>query len=127
MVAFEGTNLKQRNIMERMLITTTPSIEGYSIKEYSGIVSSNIVIGTNAFSDIKASFTDVFGGRSGTYQSKMDDMFTTAKEALTEKALELGANAIVGYNIHYQELAGKGKGMLMINATGTACKIEKKF
>ncbi|MBR1800502.1 MAG: heavy metal-binding domain-containing protein [Bacteroidaceae bacterium] len=45
-----------------VIITTTPILEGMPIKEYRGIINTNIVIGTNLFSDFAASFTDVFGG-----------------------------------------------------------------
>lgn len=109
----------------KILITTTDSVEGYSIKEYVQVVNSNIVLGTNVISDIKASFTDFFGGRSKTYQSKMDKMFDTVTENLAKKTEDLGANAIIGVRFDYEEIDGKGKGMLMINATGTACIIEK--
>ena len=47
--------------MSKFLITTTPLLEGYSIKRYIGAVNTNIVLGTNFFSDFAASFTDVFG------------------------------------------------------------------
>ena len=46
-----------------MIVTTTNSIEGYTIRKYLGVVNANVVIGTNLFSDIAASLTDVFGGR----------------------------------------------------------------
>ncbi|MCH4242258.1 MAG: YbjQ family protein [Prevotella sp.] len=113
--------------MERFIITTTGNIESCPIKDYLGVVNSNIVIGTNLFSDIAASFTDIFGGNSGTYQNKMDLMYKSAKDSLTKKAKALGANAIVGFRIDFDEISGKGKGMLMISATGTACLIENRF
>ena len=52
--------------MTNFLITTTPTFEGRQIKSYLGVLNTNIVIGTNIFSDFAASFTDVFGGNSGT-------------------------------------------------------------
>jgi uncharacterized protein YbjQ (UPF0145 family) len=76
------------------------------------------------FSDIAASFTDIFGGNSETYQNKMDLMYKSAKDSLMKKAVARGANAIVGFKIDFDEISGKGKGMLMLSATGTACLIE---
>lgn len=38
-----------------MIVTTTNSIEGYTIRKYLGVVNANVVIGTNLFSDIAAS------------------------------------------------------------------------
>ena len=41
-----------------LLVTTTPSVENATVAKYLGVVSTNIVIGTNVFSDIIASFSD---------------------------------------------------------------------
>lgn len=54
----------------KFLISTTNNIEGTPIKRYIGALCSNIVIGTNVFSDFAASFTDFFGGRSDSYKRK---------------------------------------------------------
>ena len=113
--------------MDKFIITTTPTIEGHPIKAYLGAVNVNIVIGTNFFSDFAASFTDVFGGNSGTYQRKMDDMYESAQRELQKKAKRVGANAIVGFKADFDEISGKGKSMFMLSATGTACKIDDDF
>lgn len=55
------------NIMISMLITTTESIEKGKITKYLDVISSNVVIGVNVLSEFVASFTDFFGGKSGTY------------------------------------------------------------
>ena len=112
--------------MAQFLITTTPTIEGRQIKAYLGAVNINIVIGTNFFSDFAASFTDVFGGSSGTYQRKMDLMYESAQNELIKKAKMLGGNAIVGFRTDFDEISGKGKSMFMLSATGTACIIEEQ-
>ena len=110
--------------MDKFIITTTPTIEGHPIKAYLGAINVNVVIGTNFFSDFAASFTDVFGGSSGTYQRKMDAMYESAQKELEKKARRLGCNAIVGFKTDFDEISGKGKSMFMLSATGTACKIE---
>ena len=110
--------------MDKFIITTTPTIEGHPIKAYLGAINVNVVIGTNFFSDFAASFTDVFGGNSGTYQRKMDAMYEGAQKELEKKAIRMGANAIVGFKADFDEISGKGKSMFMLSATGTACKIE---
>lgn len=110
--------------MDKFIITTTPTIEGHPIKSYLGAINVNVVIGTNFFSDFAASFTDVFGGNSGTYQRKMDAMYESAQKELEKKARRMGCNAIVGFKTDFDEISGKGKSMFMLSATGTACKIE---
>ena len=69
-----------------MIVTTTNNIEGYTVKRYLGVVNANVVIGTNLFSDIAASLTDVFGGRSGSYKSKLNTIYDEVMKELTEKA-----------------------------------------
>lgn len=58
--------------MSEIIITTTNSISGVEIEKYLGLVTTNLVIGTNVFSDFLASFSDFFGGMSGTYRNQLD-------------------------------------------------------
>ncbi|MBQ8722248.1 MAG: heavy metal-binding domain-containing protein [Paludibacteraceae bacterium] len=106
-----------------MIITTTNSIENAKIEKYLGVVTTNLVIGTNFFSDFKASFTDFFGGMSGTYRKQMDTLYQRAYNALSIKASSLGANCVLGFKIDFDELSGKGTQMFMISVSGTAVKI----
>ena len=106
-----------------MIITTTNSIENAKIEKYLGVVTTNLVIGTNFFSDFKASFTDFFGGMSGTYRKQMDTLYQKAYNALSMKASSLGANCVLGFKIDFDELSGKGTQMFMISVSGTAVKI----
>jgi len=46
-----------------MIITTTPTIEGHTIKEYKGLVSGEVIFGMNVLKDFGASLRDFFGGR----------------------------------------------------------------
>ncbi|MEK9643159.1 MAG: heavy metal-binding domain-containing protein, partial [Paracoccaceae bacterium] len=56
-----------------MIITTTPTIEGHPIKDYKGLVVGEVIMGANVVRDLFASITDVIGGRSGVYVSKLSD------------------------------------------------------
>lgn len=107
-----------------MIITTTNKIENCPVKEYIDVICSNIVLGANIISDTIASITDFFGGTSDTYQHKLSLIYAYAKEDLTKKAERLGANAILGFFLDFDELSGKGKSMFMVSATGTACKVD---
>jgi uncharacterized protein YbjQ (UPF0145 family) len=106
-----------------MIITTTHSIDGAKVERYLGVVTTNLVIGTNFFSDFKASFTDFFGGMSGTYRKQMDTLYQRAYDALSLKASSMGANCVLGFKIDFDELSGKGTQMFMISVSGTAVKI----
>lgn len=109
---------------KEVLLSTTASIPNYEVIESRGLVFANVVLGTNFFSDIAASFTDTFGGTSDSYQGKLDKIYSEVIEKLKKKALELGCNAIIGFKIDFDEISGKQKSMFMVNAVGTACKAK---
>lgn len=105
-----------------MLLTTTPTIEGKPIQQYIGIVTAETIIGANIFKDIFAGIRDIVGGRSGTYERVIEEARTSALNELTQKAQNMGANAVVGVDLDF-ETVGNGGSMLMVVATGTAVKI----
>lgn len=111
--------------MKELLVSTTSTLDGYKINKYLGVINANIVIGTNYFSDVAASLTDIFGGNSGSYQRKMDLMYKEATKELTLKAQKSGGNAIVGFSVDFDEISGKGKSMFMLSASGTVCVVER--
>lgn len=102
-----------------MIITTTGSVEGYQIAEYKGIVAGEAIMGANVIRDLFASVTDIIGGRSGTYEAKLADARETALREMQEKAVALGATAVVGVDLDY-EVIGQ---MLMVSASGTAVRL----
>lgn len=104
-----------------MIITTTPNIEGKTIKSYLNIVAGEAIMGANVVRDLFASITDIVGGRSGAYESKLVDAREIAMEEMKEKAARLGANAIVGVDLDYEVVR---EGMLMVTASGTAVIVE---
>ncbi len=50
-----------------MILSTTPTIEGHTIKEYKGVVTGETIIGANFIKDFFAGIRDVLGGRSKSY------------------------------------------------------------
>ncbi|TWT42508.1 YbjQ family protein [Botrimarina hoheduenensis] len=100
-----------------MLISTTPTIEGRPIRDYRGVVTGEAIMGANVVRDLFASVTDIIGGRSGAYEKKLADARQIALQEMTEEAVRLGGNAIVGVDIDYEVIRD---GMLMVAASGTA-------
>lgn len=92
--------------------------------EYKGIVATNIVAGTGLFSDFAASITDFFGGRSGTYKRQMSAIYDEAVEEISMKAIQKGANAILGFKIDFDSISAKNMSMFMISVTGTAVLVQ---
>lgn len=105
------------------IITTSPIIENRTITAYIGPIISNEVLGVNIISDSIASFSDFFGGASGTYREKLEELKGTVINDLKKQAINQGADAIIGFSIAFNEISGKGKQMFMATATGTAVKL----
>ncbi len=106
-----------------MIITTTPNIEGKQITEYKGIVFGEVVTGVNFVKDLMAGFSNFFGGRSKSYEGELVTAREQALQELEQRALERGANAVVGCKMDY-EVLGANNGMMMITVSGTAVCIE---
>ncbi|HIQ77810.1 MAG TPA: putative heavy metal-binding protein [Candidatus Scatomorpha intestinavium] len=106
-----------------MIITTTNSIEGRSIREYRGIAFGEVITGIDMFRDLGASLTNIFGGRSAGYEDELQNAREEALRELERRAADLGANAVVGVDVDY-EVLGSNNGMLMVSASGTAVVID---
>ena len=105
-----------------MILSTTNNIDGNPVKNYIGIVTGETIIGAKIFKDFFASIRDVVGGRSGSYEKVLREAKDTALKEMKENASKLNADAIIGIDLDY-ETVGKGGGMLMVTASGTAVKL----
>ncbi len=101
-----------------MIVTTTPGIEGKTIREYKGIVTGEAILGANIFKDFFAGIRDIVGGRSAAYEKELKQAREIAFSEMEEAARQEGANAVVGIDLDY-EVVGDGS-MLMVSVSGTA-------
>lgn len=106
-----------------MIITTTPSVEGKSIREYKGVVVGEVINGVDFVKDIAAGLTNFFGGRSQSYEGELTSSREAAMKEMEQKAKNMGANAVVGVDLDY-EVLGSGNNMLMVTVSGTAVVLE---
>ena len=106
-----------------MIVTTTPSIEGKTIKEYKGIVVGEVISGVDFIKDFAAGLSNFFGGRSQSYEGELIAARESALQEMQSRAERLGANAVVGIDLDY-EVLGSGGNMLMVTASGTAVYVE---
>lgn len=106
---------------DRVIITSTPQVEGRPIQEYLGIVTGEAILGANILRDFFAGITDIVGGRSRAYEQELRQAREIALREMAEEAQALGANAVVGIDLDY-ETVGEGS-MLMVSASGTAVRI----
>ena len=95
-----------------MILSTTPQIEGHTIREYKGIVTGETIIGANMFKD----------GRAGAYETVLREAKETSLNEMMQRAQAMGANAIVGIDIDYETIGANGS-MLMVATSGTAVVI----
>ncbi|MBD2846794.1 YbjQ family protein [Paenibacillus sp. IB182496] len=103
-----------------MIISTTPAIEGRPVQDYVGVVTGEAIMGANVVRDFFASITDVVGGRSGSYESKLKEARDIAINEMKDQAHRMGGNAIVGIDIDYEVIRD---GMLMVAVSGTAVRL----
>ena len=108
-----------------MLTTTTDVLQGIEIESYLGLVTAEVVYGTNALRDFFAGIRDMIGGRTGSYEQIFQKGQKEAIEELEQRAKRMGANAIVGVSLNTGTINVDEKGvLLLITATGTAVKLR---
>jgi uncharacterized protein YbjQ (UPF0145 family) len=107
-----------------MILSTTDFIQGANIQNYLGIVTAEVVYGSNALRDFFAGIRDVLGGRTGAYERVFQKGQQDALKELESRAQQLGADAVVGIQIKTDTINIDEHGVLMlITATGTAVKL----
>lgn len=106
-----------------MILSTTPTIQGRTIKEYHAVVTGEAILGANIFKDFFAGIRDIVGGRSAAYEKELRKARRIALDEVAEQAAQIGANAVVGIDLDYETVGGKGA-MLMVSASGTAVTIQ---
>lgn len=104
-----------------MLITTTGGIEGHPVDRYLGIVTGEAVFGVGFLADLKAGFKDVVGGRVESYEKELEAAKDLALAEVTKKSEALGAHAVIGASLSYNEFLGK---YFMVVANGTAVLLK---
>ena len=106
-----------------MILTTTPSVDGRSVRTSLGVISSETIIGAKFLKDILGGLRDVVGGRSGTYERVLEEAKEHAMRELEAKARAIGADAVLGIDLDYETIGANGS-MLMVSASGTAVKLS---
>ncbi len=110
-----------------MLITTTDIVQGYEITEYLGIVTAEVVYGTNVLRDFFAGIRDVIGGRTGSYENVFEKGQLEAIKKLEKRAQKLAANGVISIKVDTGTINMDEKGVLfLITATGTAVQLEPR-
>jgi len=104
-----------------MIISTTNTVPGKSIKEILGIVKGNTVRARWFGRDIAAGLKSLVGGEVKSYTEMLNSARDEAISRMEEEAVKLGADAIVGMRL---ATANVMQGSAEILAYGTAVKLD---
>jgi uncharacterized protein YbjQ (UPF0145 family) len=107
-----------------MLVTTTPTIQGFEIVEYLGLVTGEAIMGANIFKDLFAGIRDIVGGRAAAYEQELRKARETAITEMSAEAERMGANAVVAVDLDYETIQiSQGGNMMMVSVSGTAVRV----
>ena len=108
-----------------MIVTTTSTLQDKTVAEYKGVVSGEAILGANIFRDFFAGIRDIVGGRSAAYEQSLREAKDIAIKEMVDAAQSMGANAVIGVDIDYENITvGNGGSMLMVAASGTAIVVR---
>ena len=107
-----------------MILTSANTLENKEIVEYKGLVTGESLIGANIYKDLFSGVRDVVGGRTSRYEEEIQKARDIALNSMEEKAEYLGASAIIGLKISYDNLGGTMGNTILVTAYGTAIKYE---
>lgn len=109
-----------------MILSTTSSLDGKTIKEYRGIVFGEVISGIDFVKDFTASITNFTGGRASEYEEELVSARADAISEMAERAKKIGANALIGVKVDVESITvgEQGQMMIMVVATGTAVVVE---
>ncbi|HEY9643607.1 MAG TPA: YbjQ family protein [Coleofasciculaceae cyanobacterium] len=108
-----------------MILSTTDVIQGAIVESYLGVVTAEVVYGTNALRDFFAGIRDIVGGRTASYERVFERGQQDALAELEQRAARLGANAVIGIEMDTGTINVDQSGsLLLITATGTAVVVQ---
>lgn len=108
---------------QSFLIATTPTIPGYKIKKVLGVVTGLSPRTRGLLGKFVAGFQSVMGGEVTAFTAELEKARAEAIERAKERAVSIGANAIVGLDLETSDI-GLQAGITVISATGTAVVVE---
>jgi uncharacterized protein YbjQ (UPF0145 family) len=104
-----------------MIITTSDTIAGKTIKDAKGLVRGNTIRARHVGHDFMASLRGVVGGEITNYTKMMAESREQAIDRMIEEAESMGANAIVGMRFSTSMIMQNAAEIL---AYGTAVVVE---
>jgi len=126
--AFLANNPIERAGVQRendsVKLTTADRLEGFQILRTIEIVGAECVAGKGPWTEFLAGLSDLIDGRSKELQGVLRDSREICLSDLRSTARTIGANAVIGVRLTYEEVGGKDCSILMVVATGTAVVVK---
>ncbi|MFZ9621352.1 MAG: YbjQ family protein [Prochlorococcaceae cyanobacterium] len=107
-----------------IVVTTTFTVEGSSIRDYKGLVRGIVVRSPTLVQGFLGSLKQIIGGRIGAYTEMCEQTREAAYNQMVEHALLLGANAIVGVRYDGSDVSSGSAGATEVLCYGTAVVVE---
>ena len=105
-----------------MIIATTEHVAGNEIVAHLGTVIGNTIRARHVGKDIQATFRTIMGGEIKEYTSMMAESREQALMRMKDRAVELGADAVVGVRFQTSMILS-GTAELLVY--GTAVRFKK--
>ena len=112
---------EQAQALAAIPVVTTPAIDGCRVAEYLGVVSAEVALSAGFLAELNAGVAGLSGGRIEGVQDQLKEAGEIALRELRLRALDLGANAVLGVSLHYATLSTN---VLIVVAAGTAVRVE---
>ncbi len=106
---------------KEIILTTTEEVPGRKIKKILGVVRGSTVRARNIGRDFAASLKNIVGGEIKTYTELTEHSRDEAFNRMVNKAIDLGADAVVGIRFSTSMVMQGASEML---AFGTAVKLD---
>ena len=105
-----------------MIVTTTFTVEGYTIVQHKGLVRGITVRSPTISQGIVGGLKTMIGGRIGAYTEMCEQARHTAYCEMVAHAKQLGANAVVGVRYDASEIGNSSTEVLCY---GTAVVVTR--
>ncbi len=109
--------------MDKIIISTLPAIEGFSIKEHKGLVWTSTARSKNVIQDFAALTKSLAGGETHHYRHLLGEARKDIINGLVEQSKSLGANAVLGVQMGSTQIS---PAIMDIFAYGSAVVLEKR-
>lgn len=104
-----------------MILATTESIPGREVAEILGVVRGNTIRARNIGRDVLAGLRNIVGGEITEYTKLMAESREQAIDRMTERAKEMGADAVLSMRITTSMVMSQASEILVY---GTAVRLK---